>query len=787
MIATAAWLLLREADRARNGAVLAGGVYRDLLGATAERDRYGLARPADRARAAGQFFVLTERAARDLALLGATTRSAEQVEAVKRAGANLARYDALMHRLVESTARSDRLVGEMVDRAATLVRLTDQARTRQHASNADIVASVSEKDQRLRTIRDIVEEAQNLRAIVAIVQARARLNGVSETSDAFALAQVRNAALDLLRALDMSGRRDEAQHLRTLIAPSGDEAERAGLMSLAGNGAALIEWCEKLLKVDGSAERALHEEVAQLITYSIEANETEQATQNIAIAALKLSQRTTDALAARDIAQADALLQESDDLGATMAKLPISPLIQTEMIEALAQWRERFATTIRGLDEQKATTEAMDRAAVNLTSDARQLNDTFTGDADRLGGTTRTILLVGATIGLLFGIVAALVVARSIVGPLQRLQQSMLKLAGNPAGGGVPDSDRSDELGDMARAANVFVTGIVAREAALREAVARADVALTDLRRTQADLIQAEKLASLGQLVAGVAHEINTPIGVALTTATVMGQEAQSFAEAAQGRQLLRSQLSAFTDRMREGARLLAINLGRAGDLVHSFKQVAADQVSGERRRIALALWLAELVTSLSPMLRKRNLAVAVDCPGDIDTETYPGALGQVITNLVVNAATHGYGDGQPGTLAIVVTRPAPERLRLVISDQGRGIPARDLPRVFDPFFTTARQRGSTGLGLHIVYNLVVQTLKGRIVVSSEPGSGTSFVIDLPRMLPQDTAREQPQAGDPVGSAAPVLAPDRQSGTADSSVPPPAAARTRPAETGAEA
>ncbi|MFO1151111.1 MAG: HAMP domain-containing sensor histidine kinase [Alsobacter sp.] len=733
VIAVASWFLLREADRARAGAVLAGGVYRDLLVATAERDRFSMTRPGDRGPSVQRFFQLTDRAGADLEALAATTRSPDQNAAVQHAADNLGRYNDLMRKLVASTERSDRLVSEMVERAAALVSLTDQARTRQHASNADIVASVSEKDQRLRAIRDTVDAAQTLRAAVALAEAKRPRPAAALES--FGVADVRNAGGDVQRLLEAAGRKDEAQELDRLLAAYAPPAGSAVPPDSGGAGP-LIDWCERLLKVDGSAERALHEEVGQLLTYSIEANETEQATQNIAIAALKLGQRTSDALAARDIAEASAILGESDALGATMARLPISPLIQSEMIEALAQWRDRLATTAQGLSEQKATLLAMDAAAVELTEGARLLNDTFTGDADRLGTTTRTILLVGATIGLLFGTYAALVVARSIVAPLRRVQQSMLHLADNPEAGGVSDADRSDELGDMARAANFFVDEIVARETELRAAVQRADSALTDLRRTQDELIQAEKLASLGQLVAGVAHEINTPVGVALTTATVMEQEAKAFALAAQGGQLLRSQLSEFTERMREGSRLLAVNLARAGDLVHSFKQVAADQVSGERRRIDLKTWLQELVTSLSPVLRKRGISVDIDCPDGLAAETYPGALGQVLTNLVVNAAVHGYGDGDGGVLHLRVTEPDGERIRLRVTDEGRGIPAADLPRIFDPFFTTARQKGSTGLGLHIVYNLVVQTLRGRIKVESAPGQGTTFRIDLPRDLP---------------------------------------------------
>jgi signal transduction histidine kinase len=321
----------------------------------------------------------------------------------------------------------------------------------------------------------------------------------------------------------------------------------------------------------------------------------------------------------------------------------------------------------------------------------------------------------------------------------------MMELAGDSKAGPIEGTDRRDELGDMARATNVFITEIGRREMALRQSKDRADAALAELQKTQTDLIQAEKLASLGNLVAGVAHEINTPLGIALTTSTLIGDEAKRFGEAASSGRLQRSVLERFVTRMREGTQLLFTNLTRAADLVHSFKQVAADQASGERRKFEMDVWLQDLLTSLSPVLRKTKHQVTIECPPDLTVDTYPGALGQVLTNLLTNAVAHAYDEGQAGKLSIRVTEPRPDMVRIVFSDDGRGIPPENIGKVFDPFFTTGRSAGSTGLGLHIVYNLVTSRLQGRIDLYSKLGRGTRFTIEIPKEPEEATGEESPQ------------------------------------------
>jgi len=591
--------------------------------------------------------------------------------------------------------------------------------------------SLTERDLRVRFARDIVDKAQTLGATLVNVELeRARGNG-PETERL--LARLLQISTDLASVLKEAGRTESAGELPVLAA-----SYRAEVMSGTGEQMAarrLSDWTDRLLKVHSSERGKLHDEVASLLNYSVQASETDQATQNIAIETLKLAQATTRALAERDPDAAEDILKQSAGLEKSVSALPISPLIQSEMIDAIAQWSTALAGTRDALRTQNNMIADMDATASAMLERARQLNDLFTRFADRIGDFVRKILIIGAAAGLILGAVLAYYVARSITDPLGRLKTRMLELANDPFAGPVAERERRDELGEMARAANFFVTEIGRREHALRRAKERADTALADLRQTQDDLIQYEKLASLGQLVAGVAHEINTPVGIALTTATSMASEARQFAENAASGKLLRSEFERFVSRITEGSHLLQTNLNRAAELVYSFKQVAVDQTSGERRSFPLGSWLNELLTSLGPVIRKTGHEVSIHCPDGIVMDTYPGALAQVLTNLVMNAVSHAYDEGETGRMVLRVEELRRGWLRFVFADDGKGIPPENHEKVFEPFFTTGRAYGSTGLGLHIVYNLVTNSLQGKIDLDSEPGKGTRFTIDLPVSL----------------------------------------------------
>jgi len=270
------------------------------------------------------------------------------------------------------------------------------------------------------------------------------------------------------------------------------------------------------------------------------------------------------------------------------------------------------------------------------------------------------------------------------------------------------------------------------------------------LLMTQASLIQAEKLASLGQLVAGVAHELNTPMGIAVTAASHLSDRAGELREALAAGRMTRSLLSEGLETIDESARLVTGNIGRAADLVQGFKRVAIDQASEERRRFDLGEYVEEVLQSLAPRLRRLPHRLEVDCPRGLGMDSFPGAVSQVLTNLVLNATVHAFPRDTGGSIRIAAREAGDGLVELVVADDGRGIPAEIQGRVFDPFFTTNRADGGSGLGLHIVFNLVTQTLQGSITLHSAPGEGTTFVVRIPRR-PEDRTRVAP-----VAAAAPV-------------------------------
>jgi signal transduction histidine kinase len=270
----------------------------------------------------------------------------------------------------------------------------------------------------------------------------------------------------------------------------------------------------------------------------------------------------------------------------------------------------------------------------------------------------------------------------------------------------------------------------------LLQAKSGAEHALVELKGAQRQLVAAEKMASLGQLVAGVAHEINTPVGIAITAASHLQElAAEGNAKLAENR-LTRTDLARWKEEVEEASRLILGSLTRAGTLIASFKQVSVDQSSGQRRRFRLREFLGEVQTALQPTLRRTPHQLAVYCDDRIELDSYPGALFQILTNLINNTIMHAFAEGQTGQMRVDAAI-ANGVVELRFSDDGRGMEKDVERRAFDPFFTTRRGSGGSGLGLHVVHNLVTQLLAGDIELKTAPGAGTTFVLRFPAVAPE--------------------------------------------------
>ncbi len=279
-------------------------------------------------------------------------------------------------------------------------------------------------------------------------------------------------------------------------------------------------------------------------------------------------------------------------------------------------------------------------------------------------------------------------------------------------------------------------------ELEMRKAKDAAEAALRNLRETQNSLIEAEKLAALGRLVAGVAHEVNNPVGISLTVASSLERKTALFTAEVERGDLRRSRLTEFLETSRDASEQLVANLNRAAELIQSFKQVAADRNYSDQRTFDLGDLTEQVVMSLRPGLRKHHLALNVDCQPNLSMNSYPGPYGQVLTNLFLNAVAHAFPDGRPGAVDIQVRQSGKDNVEIIFSDNGCGMSLDVRRRAFDPFFTTRRDQGGTGLGLHIVYSIVTNRLGGRLELDSEPGKGTRIRIVLPRVAPLEQAAE---------------------------------------------
>lgn len=256
--------------------------------------------------------------------------------------------------------------------------------------------------------------------------------------------------------------------------------------------------------------------------------------------------------------------------------------------------------------------------------------------------------------------------------------------------------------------------------------------ALDRLKKTQQQLLHSEKMAALGGLVAGMSHEISTPIGIGVTSVSYIQKELVEIERKLIEGTLRKTEFQEFIEESKVFIQTTAKNLERADLLIRSFKQISVDQTTEDMRRFQVKPYLEELLLSLNPLLRNKPHQVRIECPEDLEITSYPGSIAQILTNLITNSLRHGFEPEQAGNILIEMDRYG-SLYTLTYKDDGKGMEADVLERIYDPFFTTKRgAEGGTGLGLHLVYNIVTQKLAGEIKCFSEPGAGVSFIITFP-------------------------------------------------------
>jgi two-component system, sensor histidine kinase and response regulator len=738
-IALASWVLLQQADRAHQSAVIAGAVYRELLEAAAARSDYQHVTAERRETHAQRFDRATDEARKQLQLLSDLTDDVQLTTAAMATQQTLEGYAERMAQFKTVTRSNDALIATMSEQAALLIDITESARERQRIANARFSETVVDSDRRLRLHRDILDEARSLRGALAGIwrNEAARLSRSARVGSAevepespvlFARLVVNARSLDdaLARAAAAELIGAGVATSNTFAAAVGDLGEKltAGT-DLQDSARALEVRIDQVLNIHGTGYAATQDEVSELTGHAVEANETEQEVQNIAIAVLKLTRRTADAVIQRDTAATEEIIRDSAALEAHMARVPIPPLVQDDMITAMDNWRGSLGKAKQGLRQQEDMIAEMDIDADVMAGGARSLNDVFRSHADSIGRFLRSILVLGATVGLLLAATAAFYVARSITQPLNRLREQMVHLASNPlAAGSISDTERGDEVGAMARAADLFVTEIGEREAALHQAKDQAE----------------EATRAKSSFLAVMSHEIRTPMNGVTAMAEMLDQ----------------------TDMTDEQHGMIGIIRSSAHALltiindILDFSKIEAGKLEFESIPISPAELAEEAVELVTGRAEEKALSIAIDVEQSVPDEVLgdPTRVRQVLINLVGNAIKFT----EFGGITVRISRlPGGDtqqaRLRFDVVDTGIGLTPAQRARLFQPFqqadSTTSRKFGGTGLGLTICHRLCVM-MGGEIGVESEYGSGATFWFELPFQVVKATPQRPLVAIDDV-------------------------------------
>ncbi|MBI9109024.1 MAG: cache domain-containing protein [Spirochaetales bacterium] len=359
----------------------------------------------------------------------------------------------------------------------------------------------------------------------------------------------------------------------------------------------------------------------------------------------------------------------------------------------------------------------------------------------RIFSLTTKIILISALF-LIIALILSLYISRSITRPLNILINSI----NNTDQNGIPvdmiPETGTNEIIVLSSTMNKMLESIRESrteltvhkenlELLVKKRTKELNKSLEDLKQAKDHLIQSEKMAALGNLVAGVAHEINTPIGIAVTAASHLEEETIEFNNLFKTDMLTRNNFEDYIETALTGSTMILANMNRAARLIQSFKLVAVDQSSESMRRFNIREYIDEILLSLNPKIRKTNHIITVECDNDIFIYSYPGAFSQILTNLIINSLQHGFKEINDGKILVSILKNA-KMIKIIYKDNGMGIPSGNLKRIFEPFFTTRRGDGNAGLGLHIVYNIVTQKLGGEIICRSRDQNGTEFELTLP-------------------------------------------------------
>ena len=269
-------------------------------------------------------------------------------------------------------------------------------------------------------------------------------------------------------------------------------------------------------------------------------------------------------------------------------------------------------------------------------------------------------------------------------------------------------------------------------EAELRKRNQELASSMDTLNQAQEQLVESERMASLGGLVAGIAHDVNTPLGVSVTAASFLQERLNNLKTDFEDKSLTSKNMASFIDEAEQTALLLLSNLERASDLIASFKQVAVDQTSETEREFELGEYINEIIQSLKPSFKHTDHQINLTCPDNLVVTCAPGAIAQIVTNMVVNSITHGFESKNAGKITLDVKEEG-DNVVIYYKDDGRGLSEEELSQLFDAFFTTKRGQGGSGLGTHIMYNLVTQSLQGHIEADSTLGNGLQYTIRFPK------------------------------------------------------